>query len=187
MQNDVPTGKDGLERNWAQKLMSTLIHFTDDQLTRSRLVLAVLGTSRHSVATLAGTATPRSEIAPLPLNAPLVRDVQHFLRGIWGRVRLMVGGTERSCQAIEDEDSVVVQLASWAGGNFRLMVWMLELFGGAKTVYDHESWRAGAASCLDVCSWTAEGPLRGIPRLFEQHDLMLLTALELDGKCCEVQ
>lgn len=159
MQNDVPTGEDGLDRNWAQRLVSTLIRFTDGQRTKSRLVLAVLGTSRHSVATLAGTATPRSEVAPLPLNAPLVRDVQDFLKGIWGRVLPMLGGMERSCPAVEDEDSVVVQLASWAGGNFRLVAWMLELFGGAKTVYDHGSWRAGAASCLDICSWTAEGAL----------------------------
>ncbi len=78
----------------------------------------------------------------------------------------MVGGMERSCQAVEDEDSVMVQLASWAGGNFRLMAWMLELFGGAKTVYDHQSWRAGAASCLDVRSWMAEGPLARKPETF---------------------
>ena len=148
-----------MERSWAQRLMSTLIQYTAHQPTKNRLVLAVLGTSRHSVATLAGTATPRSEIAPLPLNAPLVRDVQHFLRGIWGRVLLTVDGMERSCQAIQDEDSVVVQLASWAGGNFRLMAWMLELFGGARTVYDHDLWRPGAASRLDVCSWTADGSL----------------------------
>ncbi|BDA41861.1 hypothetical protein COCOBI_02-6560 [Coccomyxa sp. Obi] len=139
---DVPTGEDGLERIWAQKLLSTLIQFTEDQPNKSRLVLGVLGTSRHSVATLVGTSTPRSEIGPLPLPAPLVRDMQHFLRGIWGRVRLMVGSMERSCQAVEEEDSVVVQLASWTGGNFRLMAWMLELFGGARTVYDHMSWRA---------------------------------------------
>ena len=166
MQNDVPSGEDGLERSWAQRLVSTLIQYTDDQPTKRRLVLALLGTSRHSVATLAGTATPRSEIAPLPLNTPLVHDVQHFLRGIWGRVLLTLNGMERPCQALEDEDSVVVQLASWAGGNFRLMAWMLELFGGARTLNDHKSWRAGAASCLNVCSWTANGPLARNPMTF---------------------
>ena len=165
MQNDVPTGKDGLECSWAQRLMSTLIHYTDNQPTRSRLVLPLLGTSRHSAATLAGTST-RSEIAPLPLDTPLVRDVQRYLRGVWGRALLTLGGMERPCRAIEDEDSVVVQLASWAGGNFQLMAWMLQLFGGARTVYDHKSWRAGEASCLDVCSWTAKGPLVRNPKTF---------------------
>ena len=155
-----------MECNWAQRLMSTLVRFTAHQPTKNRLVLAVLGTTRHSVATLAGTATPHSEIAPLLLNAPLVPDVQHFLRGIWGRVLLTVGGMERPCQAVEDEDSVMVQLASWAGGNFRRLAWMLELFGGAKSVYDHESWQAGAASCLDVCSWTAEVILARNPETF---------------------
>ncbi len=144
MQNDVPWGDDGLERNWAQRLTSTLVQYTDDQPNKHRLVLAVLGTSRHSVATLAGTATPRSEIAPLPLNSPLLRDIQLFLKGIWERLLLTTGGMERACEALEDEDSIVVQLACWAGGNFRLMAWMLVLFGGARTVYDHK-WNLGAA------------------------------------------
>ena len=128
-------------------------------------MLPLLGTSCHSAATLAGTST-RSEIAPLPLDTPLVSDVQRYLRRVWGRALLTVGGMERPCRAIEDEDSVVVQLASWAGGNFRLMAWMLELFGGARTVYDHKLWRAGAASCLDVCSWTANAPLARNPKTY---------------------
>ena len=166
----MPTGEDSPERNWAQRILSTLIQYTDDQRTKDRLIVAVLGTSRHSVATLAGTATPRSEIAPLPLNSPLLHDIQHLLKGIWGRLLQTTGGMELPmelpCEIAEDEDSVVVQLALWAGGNFRLMSWMLELFGGAKTVYDHESWQPGAASCLDACFWTAEGPLAREPKIF---------------------
>ena len=165
-----------MECNWAQRLVSTLVRFTDNQQPRNRLVLAVLGTSRHSVATLAATGTRHSEIAPLPLDTPLVPDIQNFLRGIWGRVMLTVGGTERSCKAVENEDSVVVQLALWAGGNHRLMARMLELFGRAKAAGNQGSWQAGAAACLDFLA--GKRPFR----LFQRNTfLMLLNALELNN------
>ncbi len=150
-------------------------------------MLAVLGNSRHSVATLAGTATPRSEIAPLPLNAPLVRDVQHFLRGIWGRLRLMVGGMERSCQAVEDEDSVVVQLASWAGAISASWCGCWNCLGAPKLSKTPNHGEQVRLPALMFVPGRRKALWRGISRLFQQHDLMLLTALELDGKCREVQ
>ncbi|BDA42819.1 hypothetical protein COCOBI_03-7120 [Coccomyxa sp. Obi] len=119
------------QRTWAQDLASALVRFTGAQEGRERLMLPIIATSRHTDATLASTSTPKAKVAPLPLNAPLLPDIQAFLRGIAQRVQRSTGSTRAPSKAADDELSPVVQLAAWVGGNFRLMAWLLELLGGA--------------------------------------------------------
>lgn len=54
-----------------QEVMSKFVTYMETRPTHDRLVLAVLGTTRHTDASLASTKTPRALTAVLPLGAPL--------------------------------------------------------------------------------------------------------------------
>ena len=113
-----------------------------DRNDPDRLVLAVLGTTRHTDASLASTSSPRACTAVLPLGAPLLRDVQHLLHSFLGRLE---GIPADLCDgaALYNPASVIIRVVSLVGANFRLLDWLLTLLGGASSLTDWQTWDAG--------------------------------------------
>ena len=135
----------GDKATWAQDLMSAHIRWLSQQPRGDRLVVPVLGTTRHTDASLSGTASKQARTAVLPLCVPLLSDMQRLVHSVLRRL---------------PQDKVVVpEQPSWSpgsamtlllclmGGNFRLLHYGLSMLGGAKSHDKAKEWGAGEMIC----------------------------------------
>lgn len=71
-----------------------------------------------------------------------MRDVQHLLLNLLQRLE-EIPAVLRDGAALRDPASVIIQVVSLVGANFRLLDWLLSLLGGAPSLSDWEGWDAG--------------------------------------------
>ena len=73
----------GKEATWAQNLMSTHIKLAKSAASP---IVPILGTTRHTDASLSGTASKQAMTAVLPLCAPLLSDMQCLAHSVLRRL-----------------------------------------------------------------------------------------------------
>lgn len=104
-------------------------------------MVPVLGTTRHTDASLRGTASNKAMTAVLPLCAPLVSDMQRLVHSVARRLpQDMVAVPEKPAWY---PSSAMTLLLCLMGGNFRLLEFALSMLGGAPSPHDAQAWNAG--------------------------------------------
>ena len=136
----------GREATWAQDLMSTHISWLSQQPRGPRLVVPVLGTTRHTDASLSGTASKQARTAVLPLCAPLLSDMQSLAHSVLRR--LLQNKVVVPQKPAWSPSSPMTLLLCLMGGNFRLLHFGLSMLGGAPSQEQTGAWSAGEEHVL---------------------------------------
>ena len=135
----------GKGATWAQNLMSTHINWLSQQPRGTRLVVPVLGTTRHTDASLSATASKQARTAPLPLCAPLLSDMQCLAHSVLRRLPQNKFPVPQ--KPTWDPSSAMTLLLCLMGGNFRLLHFAMSMLGGAPSHDDAGAWSAGERTC----------------------------------------
>ena len=107
--------------------MSTHGNWLSGQPRGPRLVVPVLGTRRHTDASLSGTASQQAKTAVLPLSTPLLSDMQRLAHSMLCRSSPVAVQRKPEWH----ETSALTLLQGLVGGNFRLLHYAMSLLGGA--------------------------------------------------------
>lgn len=131
----------GERATWAQNLMSTHVIWLAKQPRGDRLVVPILGTTRHTDASLSSTVSKQAQTAVLPLCAPLLSDMERLVHSLARRAQQdKVLVPEKPAWS---PSSAMTLLLCLVGGNFRLLHWALSMLGGAPSHVHAEMWHPG--------------------------------------------
>ena len=131
--------------------MSTHINWLSKQPRGPRLVVPVLGTTRHTDASLSGTASQQAKAAVLPLCAPLMSDMERLINSMLCRLRISTGVVPHKPEC--NKSSALTLLLGLVGGNFRLLRITVSLLGGAPDYDQPGQWSAGESTCAVYVRW----------------------------------